>query len=307
MQDFKKIFYNSVGCNTAEIVVETNQKTLSVHYHLNDNPVQHIWQDIYNDADSFKMGITNGQNVELLLKKLNHLFEKTNQPIIELPVSQEKLNQLHSKFVDHAKEGATEDEFQINLLIHALESKNNNDLTEFDTTVKFYKSTDVRIPIKEEYKLWLTTDHKWGDLLLGFATLGKPWDEIARTNDNLDDLNIQKNITSETLMFFNAGFPYLKAVEKQFYSWAKSSKYNVPLDNLNNLALGHYILGEVIVTDTFLDFHPIISDWYVPNHACKLKWGRDVLGYDAKIKEIKFFNSDIYYDTLVSHAKLDTL
>lgn len=303
----QEMFYNAQGFNTAEIIVESEQGTLSLFYHLNDNPVQHIWQHLHKDSDKFTMGVTHGKSLKDLIFEINELLIKTNRPVLELPVSQDQLNKLHSSFVETSKIQPSIEELQINLLIHAIETKNNF-LTEYDSSTKFYKDPDsVRIPIKEEYKLWLINENKWGHLLLGFGTLGKSWNEIVKTNDNLDDLNTQTTISSETIMIFNADFPFLKTPEKRLYNWANDSEYNVPLNNLNQLSLGLYLLGEIIITDTFLNFHPIVSDWYVPNHRCRLTWNRDVLGYNAQVKQIKFFNSDMYYNTLIEHANLNSI
>jgi hypothetical protein len=303
----KEMFYNLSGFNTAEIIVESKQGTLSLFYHLNDNPVQHIWQQLHKDSDKFTMGVTHGKSLEDLLAELNQLLLTTNRPILEWPISQYQLNKLHNSFVEHSKKNPAVDELQINLLIHAIETKNNF-LTEYDSSTKFYKDPDsVRIPIKEEYKLWLINENKWGHLLLGFGTLGKSWNEIAKTDDNLDDLNVQTTISSETIMIFNADFPFLKTPEKRLYEWAKNSKYSVPLNDLTKMSLGLYLLGEIIITDAFLNFHPTISDWYVPNHQCRLLWNKDVLGHNAQVKQIKFFNSDMYHNTLIAHANLNSI
>jgi len=303
----KEMFYNLSGFNTAEIIVESKQGTLSLFYHLNDNPVQHIWQQLHKDSDKFTMGVTHGKSLKDLIFEINELLIKTNRPVLELPVSQDQLNKLHNSFVEHSKNNPGVDELQINLLIHAIETKNNF-LTEYDSSTTFYKDPDnVRITIKEEYKLWLMNENKWGHLLLGFGTLGKSWNEIAKTDDNLDDLNVQTTISSETIMIFNADFPFLKTPEKRLYKWAKDSKYSVPLHDLTKMSLGLYLLGEIIITDAFLNFHPTISDWYVPNHQCRLLWNRDVLGYNAEVKQIRFFNSDMYHNTLMQHANLDSV
>jgi hypothetical protein len=295
----KKMVYNSSGFNTAEIIVESKQGTLSLFYHLNDNPVQHIWQRLHKDSIKFAMGVTHGKSLGELLAELNSLLVTTNRPTLTLPISQDQLNRLHNSFVEHSKNKSSADELQINLLIHAIESKNNF-LTKYDSSTKFYKDPDnVKIPIKEEYKLWLMNENKWGHLLMGFGTLGKSWNEIAKTDDNLDDLNIQTTISSETNMIFNADHICLKTPENRFYKWAKNSKYNVPLNNLNQLSLGLYFLGEVIITDVFLDFHSTSSDWYVPNHMCRLSWNQNVLGHNTQVKQIKFFNSDMYYNCLL--------
>jgi len=307
LNPIKEMFYNSSGYNTAEIIVESNNKLISLFYHLNDNPVQHIWQELHKDSKKFSMGITFGQDLESLVNQLNFLLSKTEQPTLKLPISQEQLNSLHNQFVQNPNHISLDDQCRINLLIHAIESKNNI-LTEYDCSINFYKDPDdVKIPIKEEYKLWLVNDNKWGHLQLGFGTLGKAWNEIVKTNDNLTDLNIQTTISSETFMVFNVEFPCFKTPEKKLYQWAKSSNYSVPLDNLNQLSLGQYFLGELIITDTFLNFHSVISDWYVPNHYCKLSWSREVLGYNPIIKDIKFFDSDMYFNTLTNHSRLGSL
>jgi hypothetical protein len=305
--NIKNMFYNTVGNNTARIVVDTDNGPISLYYHLNDNPVQHIWQEIHKDSSKFTMGVIHGKSAEQLVEEINEVLKRTNRSTLTLPVSQYQLNKLHNSFVEQSKINPTEDELKINSLIHAIESKNNI-LSDYDVTIKFYKDpNNVRIPIKEEYKLWLVNDYKWGHLRLGYGTLGKAWCDIVNSNDNIDDLNYQTDISSETLMVFNADYPFLKTSEKRLYEWAKNSGYKVPLDNLNELSLGEYLLGEIIITDTFLNFHPIISDWYVPNHYCKLAWNKEVLGYNATVKQINFFNSDMCFDTLNKHAGLESL
>jgi hypothetical protein len=300
----KHLFYNSVGYNTAEIVVSSNNQTMSLFYHLNDNPVQHLWQDIHKDSSKFIMRVSNGTSIEKLVEMINLLLRKTNRKLLEFPISQDQLNQLHHSFVENRMKSESEDDCNINILIHAIESKNNF-LTEYDCTITFTKDpNNIKIPIKEEYKLWLMNENRWGHLLLGFGTLGKSLNDIVKSNDSLEDLAIQSTISSETSMIFSVDHPYRKAEENRLYQWAKSSIQNVPLDNLNQLSLGSYFLGEIIITDVFLDFHPVISDWYLPNHKCKLMWNKDVLGYGAEIKQIKFFNSDMYFDSLFKHAKL---
>jgi hypothetical protein len=80
---------------------------------------------------------------------------------------------------------------------------------------------------------------------------------------------------------------------------------NVSLDNLNKLALGRYVLGHVIITDEFLKFNPNISDWYVPNHKCKLEWNKQMIDADARVVDVEFFDSDMCFETLVKHGCLD--
>lgn len=300
----KQLFYNSQGYNTVKISVKGN-KFVELFYHLNDNPVQHIWQEIHSNTNAFQMGASHLLSKAELDAELEILCNIVNTKKLTQPVDKKQLNDLHNCFVANKDQTAHMEEWQkINLLIHSYESLLSNVLPEYDASIVFYKDPlSDHVPLKEEHKLWLTPENKWGTLLLGYATLGKDWIDIATDNDNLEDLNLQKFITCESLMMFNADHPYMYGDVKRFYQWAKNSNYNIPLDNLNKLSLGRYILGEIIITDAFLDYNCNTSDWYVPNHNCRLNWGREVLGKTPTVTNIDFFNSTLYVDTLMEHTK----
>lgn len=292
-------FYNTTGFNTAKIVVNCLAGDVEFYYHLNDNPVQHIWQEIHKNTKSFSMGVSHNIEQSIALEKLNVLCERVGESKIA-KVTQESLNKLHNKFVS---KDATQDWLDINFYIHALENTLNNEFAEYDSSIVFYQQpAPAPIKIKEEHKLWLTTENRWGRLLLGYETIGKDWIDIAHNNDDLLDLSIKQYIGSETLMVFNAEQPFTYGDKIDFYRWAKQSTYNIPLDNLNELALGRYMLGELIITDNFLDFNSNASDWYVPNHKCRLRWNKEVIGTSPVVKSINFFNSDMNLETLLRHT-----
>jgi hypothetical protein len=299
----KQLFYNSKGFNTVKISVKGIEE-VDLFYYLNDNPVQHIWQQIHSDTTNFKMGVSHLFSKEELNREINELCKIVGTASLTVPVDRQQLNDLHNRFVLNKSTSKFQDEWQrINLLIHSYESLLSNVLSEYNASVVFYKDPlPLPVPLQEEHKLWLTPENKWGSLLLGYATLGKDWIDIATDDDNLDDLKLQSSITSETLMMFNADQPYIYGDVKRFYQWAKESNYNVPLDNLNKLSLGRYILGEIIITDAFLKYNPNTSDWYVPNHNCRLNWGKDVLGKTPYVTNIEFFESDMYVNTLMEHT-----
>jgi hypothetical protein len=195
---------------------------------------------------------------------------------------------------------------KINHIIHALESKIDNPLSKYKKSCVFYKDPeDTLVPIKDEYKIWLTTERNWGRLLLGYGTLGKDWIDIANDDDNLLDLNIQSTISSETQMMFDLDYPFVFGDKIKFYQWAKKSNLSIPLDDLNKLSLGNYFLGEIIITDVFLNYHNNSSDWYVKNHKCKLEWAENTLSPNLIVKKIEFFNSDIYFETILKHSNLN--
>lgn len=295
----KEKFYNTVGFNTAKILVNCRAGDVEFYYHLNDNPVQHIWQEVHKNSTSFTMGVSHSINQDVALEKLNDLCRQVGEPILST-ITQEELNKLHNKFV--LKE-STQHWLEINFYIHALENTLNNEFAEYDSSIVFYQDPKpTPVEIIEEHKLWLTTEHRWGRLLLGYETVGKDWIDIAHNNDDLTDLKIQQYIGSETLMVFNVEQPYTFGDKIDFYRWAKKSSYNVPLNNLNELSLGRYILGDLIITDNFLEFNKNASDWYVPNHESRLRWNKEIIGTNPVVKNIDFFNSDISLETLLRHT-----
>jgi hypothetical protein len=58
----------------------------------------------------------------------------------------------------------------------------------------------------------------------------------------------------------------------------------VPIDNLNKLSLGRYLIGRVLVNDDyFLKYHNNINDWMTPNHPIKKKWNEEVFSKFRKV------------------------
>lgn len=297
----KQIFKNSYGCNTAVISCKNNKTKFNLYYHLSDNPVQHTWQDIHCANKKLKIGVHHRIDIIELTARLKFYCNKVSVKFEE-PVTQQYLNWLHHEFVLNAE---TEEWQIINFLIHRIEDT-SREFSTFDSTLNFYCDPEVYYPMKEEYKLFLNNNCVWGQLLLGYGTLGKDWSDISR-DDHFEDLIIQEAISSETVMHFTAEQPFHLFQEQKFYSWAKSSNLDVPLDNLNELSLGRYHLGQIIITDVFLKFHPNPSDWYVPNHSCKLRWNQQFFTADTIVEEITFENTDLFYNTLISHNNFDTL
>lgn len=300
-------FYNSKGFNTAKITLTSG---LELHYHLSDNPVQHIWQELIK-CDELKTDMSSAMTYDESLARLNELTQRVGQPIFTGTVTREQLNDLHAAYVNAASQHIADkqlfdDWHDINNLIHIIECKIDNPLSQYTGTIQFRNEQDPGLtPILEEYKLWLTTNKRWGDLLLGYGTLGKDWVDVSTDNDGTNDLTLQTTVTTETLMMFPFENPFAKYTEKQFYKWAKQTDIEVPLNNLNALSLGRYVLGEIIITAPMLDFHPTVSDWYVPNHLCKLTWNKVIAG--STVESIEFFDSDLYFKTIIDHGQLGSI
>ena len=130
----KDLFYNSKGFNTAKITINSFKKEIELYYHLNDNPVQHIWQEIHLNSKKFKMGISSSTDTNELVKELKNLCNQVNEPLEDFQLTQIFLNNLHSKFV--FSQSSTNTNLQnkwlkINHIIHALESKIDNPLSKY--------------------------------------------------------------------------------------------------------------------------------------------------------------------------------
>jgi hypothetical protein len=296
----KDLFRNTIGYNTVCIKIQTQGHILEFFYHLSDNPVQHQWQKFHREffGGLYKTDPLYKTTIEEINRKISDLAKQKGYDIPEA-LDQTQLNFLHSEFVKNQSDDMIW--HNINTYIHLAEDKKDI-YNDFNSTVCFTTYPEsVHVPLPEEYKLWLTADQCWGDLYMGYSTVGKSWEDIAEDNDGLDDLEVQSILTPETCMHFQIAPPWKKFAETKFYNWAKR-RTDVPLNNLNKLGLGKYYLGKLIITESFINFHSNISDWYVPNHSCKLKWNKEVIGSDAEVVAIEFFESDMYYDSLMQHT-----
>jgi hypothetical protein len=150
--------------------LESNGSLIPLHYHLNDNPVQYAWQKMFKDCKRFKMGKSLKLTSAEIVESINNLIQPMGLPLLNSPVLQTELNCLHTKFVQNSNSDSWQ---QINLYIHLLEDKiRERELQGASASQRFYMDPEPEyVPLKEEHKLWLTTEKRWGDLLLGYATL----------------------------------------------------------------------------------------------------------------------------------------
>lgn len=297
----KELFQNSKGYNLVTLIVKCKIGTIDLHYRLHDNPVQHIWQEIHLNSNSIIQGNSDAKNYDSIIEDLKINCSKVGETL-PINITQGYLNNLHSKFVNSEQDEVWN---KINVLIHLLENKIDNPLHKYDSSFNFYSNNDTRISINPEYKMFLGTDSKWGRLSLGYATKGKDWLRIFADNDNDNDLAIQQDITSETYVSFSPEDPFEKFKESNFYKWAVSNiDIDVPIHDLSKLSFGRYVLGDVLITDAFLNYNSNVSDWYVPNHICKWNWNKNILGNDIIVKDMQFSNSSLAYEITMEHSCL---
>ncbi len=301
----KELFQNSAGFNTAEIAINCAAGELKLHYQLSDNPVQHKWQQIHSDSKAFSVSLPVNSPANEILKLANDICAEGQLKLIPDNFTDDDLNYAHSEMVKIAH--TSEKMETLNKCIHILEAHLRNKYIQYNANVTFFKDDNSEfIPIDEEYKLWLEPNPKWGDLLLGYGTLGKDWLDIFVDNDDTQELAIQNTISSETCMVFRTEYNYPKASETLFHRWAKNNNL-VPLHSLNEMSLGRYFLGRIIIDDTLLSYHSNVSDWYVPNHICKLNWNKDIIGSKVSIKSLRFYNDNKYQEMSIDHANIRSI
>lgn len=304
----KEIFQNVEGYNALEVVINCRAGDITLNYQLNDNPVQHIWQKIQLGTTEYKTGIPMNASTDIVLKLANDICESINIEKIPNNFTRNDLNKMHSLMVSLAITDSDDRLSTLNKLIHVLENKINSKYSEYNANIVFYsKNNEQFIPIKEEHKIWLESNNKWGDLILGYGTLGKDWLDLSVDDDEYEELSIQSTISSETVLCFRPEYSFPKASEIFFYRWATQSKFQVPLHDLNKLSLGRYVLGKLIIDQTLLDYHNNIGNWYIPNHICKLTWNKDIIGNNVTIKNLKFYNGNKYHDMSIDHAQIRSI
>lgn len=294
-------FRNSKGKNTACITVNTKGRDIKLYYQLNDNPVQHIWQELQTSTDYKTYPLTK-YSIDEVTDILQNICNELGLEMLR-PLTQEHLNDLHREFVKG--QGSTETWANLNTYIHIAETLLTDKFAPYNSIITFtHNVVPTMVDIEEKFKLWLTTESLWGDLLTGYETIGKDWLDLAKNNDDTTELKVKHKIGPETSLYFHAEYPFPKHIERLFAEWAETTG-KAPLDSLNILSLGNYYLGHVIITDEFLNFHPVVSDWYVPNHKCKLDWNKEAIGADAKVVNIEFFDSDLAYETIIKHSDIE--
>lgn len=303
MSKFLKFFQNNSGDNTFEVVLDNGIVLL---YQLSDNPVQHAWQSLLKNRKQEVINSSfDNQTLEENIRLLNNALMQVNLVTLDNPDNQDYLNYLHSQFVD--SKGELPVWREINKRIHQIE---NYKKLNIDYNYAFSFFLDPRpesLPISEIHKMWIGTDHtNWGMLSLSYETVGKDWVDLSIDNDDIDELAIKTSIGTETWCSFVLDPVCHKRAETRLWEWYLTQPLDIqnkiPINDLNSLALGDYLLGKLIITEPFINFHSTISDWYVPNHACKLNWNKELLSSARSVKSYRFYNSTIAHDVMVEHT-----
>ena len=234
-----------------------------------------------------------------------------------------KLNKLHELFEhwgtirDFKKENFRDIEnywFKLNELIHRCEdvltAKRLNTHLKMGGVIDIHP-LGLHNDLTEDDKLLLTTEFKWGELYLGYNTLGKDYLTIMQTNDiRAIDNNEEKPQTryaAESWQYFGMESIPIQGAQA-FYTWyqtlPEATKKKIPL---NNLTLGRIILGKLMphMTPSCMDVDKNLLHWEVANHSCKDVWNKKYYSTFVDVEEIKFHQliPDAVEDFIVENKK----
>lgn len=285
------------------------------YFHLNLN----ISNKVRNDIPELLI------KINLIIKKINIYYDCSLPVFTEYStIDQKILNRLHEEFEIYgerhdeamATDGYSSTEcdswnttrfnesfhnswLELNSMIHIIESAlvSTTEFPHFFCLVQ-YLPKEQEIVINDEDKLFLTTDRQWGDLYLGYDTLGKDYmhtceDDDVRTIIN-NQIKIQTQFNTEVFLNFSPeewGYREKKFFESKFWKWyslqSEEIKKMIPINDVSKLALGRYYLGFVKYDSTFLNFHPDIKDWINGDTDLRKKWNNEVFSRVSEIVKVE--------------------
>jgi len=287
-----------------------------LEYYIYASPLADRWFELTKSQEqseityNFNNNLSNDlDNLENILTrtciKINKIYNK------QIPVyrkhGHKELNTLHEKFEtwgeEYEKSGGmwtielSDLMMTLNEYIHKTEDVLDD--THPDAWIAMGLLVDLlptgkHLPITEQDKFYLDCDYQWGDLYLGYNTLGKDWTEVMLNNDlevvERGTVKPQRRFAAETWCNFGPDMS-AQTLHYQFVDWYNSLpdniKVKVPIDNLNELTLGRFQIGEIIINEELLQYHNNEYDWKAMHHPIKQQWNRDVFSTLRSVESIE--------------------
>jgi hypothetical protein len=303
-----------------------NNQSLRLDYWLQPNSLREKWinevRTCLNKRNKYlnlKIANKNYLHLDQLTQKLNSLVRDINRVYeyeIVVPLSgtgdvhRKKLNDLHEKFEEYGENSGGDENrgplyrgeyvhnlwLDLNEWIHITETAmetGKNDFPNYSALVTVYPPYPGQ-RLEEIDKLFLTTEYSWGQLYLGYNTLGKDYSHICLDNDvrvvTNDQVKIQKLYISEVWLCFQQKAYTLKELELQFYKWyetiSQEAQELIPIENLNKLAIGRYFLGHILINEDLRRYHKVEEDWLVDSELQK-RWNNEVFSKIEKVTKIE--------------------
>lgn len=328
--------------------VLTDGSPLVLSFGLQENSLKDRWVEMVkrrnnNQEIKFNLTLSNKSKEDLpeMKEKLNVIISKLNQtydrpmPLCETveDITRERLNRLHEEFENYGARldeyfragsfGTTHDAWytkdfdqnihetwlKLNEQIHMTEAAMGCDPDEphYMCATQYYPF-ERGCDVNPEDKLFLTTDMNWGELYLGYNTLGKDymdtcWDNDVRVVTN-DQIKIQEQFSTEVYLNFSFN-RYKKSMEQEFWVWYKGldpdTQKLIPIHDRNALSLGRYYLGAIMFDKTFYDFYPNFTAWENGNIDLRKKWNIEVFSKIDKIVKIEVVPLDEYENLMLQY------
>jgi hypothetical protein len=239
------------------------------------NEVYHIPLPLYEDCS-----VLNNEQ----LNYLHFMFEQHGDRVPELQAKNLHRRETHLMFL------------RLNEIIHAYEAALENNRSKFpNMTIMFdYYPQTIFQQIEPIDKLYVRNNFLWGELYLGYNTLGKDWLTAAGDNDldlvQREQVRPQQRYAVETWLCFRKDehpTGKLEFFEKWYNSLDPDTKSKVPINQLSDMSLGKFIIGELVITNELLKFDPEINNWKIPESSTKNRWNTEVFSTFRKVTNIK--------------------
>jgi len=170
----------------------------------------------------------------------------------------------------------------IHIIETALATSGDDLFLNFSCLVSIYPPLEGET-VQEIDKLFLDANFKWGELYLGYNTLGKDYHHALNDDDvrviNNEQVKVQQYFSTEAWLNFTEGAVASKTEEARFWAWyekqEQSVKDKIPLNDLNKLALGRYHIGSIVYNETFEKINADYRQWMY-NPELRHKWNVEV-------------------------------
>jgi hypothetical protein len=309
--------------------VDCNGELHRLSYNIYDSDLAQRWVQLtkQNQADPEKYIHTSFTNISYnqissVREKLTDCLNRINSvydaplPLYEelAELSTPELNYLHEEFEQYGDRSEElmvstkwwsnqlhEDFLLLNELIHLHEDLLFVKTDPFPNMAVLYDyyPQGLHMPILERDKLWLNPLKKWGELCLGYNTLGKDWMKVVHDNDleviERDQVRPQERFAAEAWLNFgpdsNETWEFRK-IEKWYLALPKRLQDKVPINDLNKLTLGRFKIGKLHVDQEFVDRYGGDLNEYLHINTSKSKkdWNENVFSTFVTLKKVQFYD-----------------
>lgn len=301
-------------------------QTLSIFFNLIDNNLVERWISLVNFSNDSNYSLTytygkiNSQN-ELIerLYHLNSLIETINsQYIRQLPLVESIewliknphiLNDLHEEY---EKYGESVNKFKLNKTMIEL----NNVIHEFESILQNIKTPEKKLcdslidwfptglhkNLEPEDYFLFDSQQEWGEIFLGYNTLGKSWIPVMHDNDidvvKRNMIKPQKRFSAEFYIHFQGKPTITHFNNNKFYNWWKKnniSQYYDPDVKLSEFAFGFIPLGKIYAFQKDNE-KLIVCDNAINTYEQKLHWNKEYWSKYSTILSASIIKGNICWD-----------